>query len=108
MNLGTEERIVDETINAVVLRLLGLTDVSDIDYDTYKTLLKERLIKSRIGKGLPPEEDELLREEFTRVRSKTGRFKAKAKRVSFGSLPGRPKTKQQQSNQKSCRARHGS
>ena len=96
MNLGTGERVVDETINAVVLRLLGITDVSDIDYDTYRTLLKERLLASRmVGASIPPEEDELLRQEYNRVRNKTGRFKATAKRVSFGSLPGRAKPKQQ-------------
>jgi hypothetical protein len=37
------QNLVNEKIDERILRLLGLEDVFDIDYDTYKTLLKERL-----------------------------------------------------------------
>lgn len=90
INLGTiNEKLVDESIDEIVLRLLGLSDVNDLDYDTYKTLLKERLVKSRIN-PIPTEEDQKLRDEYSRIRSQTGRFRVNKKpRTRFNSLPGR-------------------
>jgi GH24 family phage-related lysozyme (muramidase) len=72
---------VNETIDERILRLLGLLEVFDLDYDTYKTLLKEQLVLvTSTRKKIPPEEFELLKNEFKRVRSKTGRFIPKKKK----------------------------
>ena len=73
---------VKENIDSRILRLLGLEDVFDLDYSTYATLLKEKLIEVTKGsKGVPHEEVELLHNEFKRVRTKEGRFAPKAKKV---------------------------
>ena len=40
-----KEQLGDEDIDPRILRMLGLEDVVDIDYDTYKTLLKEKMMK---------------------------------------------------------------
>lgn len=78
-----EEDLVDENIDERVLKLLGLNEVFDIDYGTYVTLLKERLAASRsFGKKLSTEEDELLVEEFRKVKGKVGRFKIKRKKIT--------------------------
>ena len=37
-----QQSISDENIDERILRLLGLEDVFDIDYDTYMTLLREQ------------------------------------------------------------------
>jgi len=78
-----------ETIDERVLRLLGLEDVFDLDYDTYLTLLKEAMVKGRMTKKtIPTEEIMLLTEEYKRVRSKkdSGRFEVKKKKISAGSF----------------------
>lgn len=94
---GTKnDQMVNESIDPVILRLLGIVDVSDIDYDTYKTLLREVLVAVRRGRKISAEEDELLREEFKRVRNSTGRFKVKQKRMSTPALPGSTPRRQQQ------------
>ena len=94
---GTKNnQMVNENIDPMVLRLLGIIDVSDIDYDTYKTLLREALVASRVGRNLSAEEDTKLRDEFKRVRNSTGRFKVKQKKVRFDSLPGTPSRKPKQ------------
>ena len=73
---------VKENIDSRILRLLGLEDVFDLDYSTYATLLKEKLIEVTRGRrGVPHEEVELLKNEFKRVRTKEGRFAPKAKKV---------------------------
>ncbi len=77
-NRGTD--LVTEKIDERILRLLSLEDVFDIDYDTYISLLRERLAVARMVKSkIPAEEDQLLLNEFKRVRSKKdkGRFKVK-------------------------------
>jgi hypothetical protein len=72
----------NETIDPKVLRLLGLEDTFDLDYDTYKTLLREKMAAGRMSKSqIPTEETELLTNEFKRVKSKTGRFKPTKKKV---------------------------
>ena len=60
-----------ETIDERVLRLLGLEDVFDLDYDTYLTLLKEAMVKGRMPRtSIPTEEIELLTGEYKRVKTK--------------------------------------
>jgi hypothetical protein len=78
-----------ETIDERVLRLLGLEDVFDLDYDTYLILLKEAMVKGRMTKKtIPTEEIMLLTDEYKRVRSKkdSGRFEVKKKKISAGSF----------------------
>ena len=78
---------VKENIDSRILRLLGLEDVFDLDYSTYATLLKEKLIEVTKGsKGVPHEEVELLHNEFKRVRTKEGRFAPKSKKVKVGNV----------------------
>jgi hypothetical protein len=81
------QNLVNEKIDERILRLLGLEDVFDIDYDTYKTLLKERLAAARMsGSKIPAEEDQLIREEFKRVKRNTGRFKIKKKKITASDI----------------------
>jgi len=92
-----------ETIDPRILRLIGLEDVFDLDYETYLTLLKEVMVKSRmIKKTIPTEEIMLLDEEYKRVKTKKdkGRFKVKTKKITAKSftiggkqLPGSKATK---------------
>jgi hypothetical protein len=77
-----ETNLVNENIDERVLRLLGLQDYFDLDYVTYKILLREVLVKvDRSKLKIPPEEIMLLQEELKRIRRKTGRFKVKKKKV---------------------------
>ena len=67
--------------------MLGLEDAFDLDYDTYKTLLREKMAAGRMSKSqIPTEETELLTNEFKRVKSKTGRFKPKKKTVNISKV----------------------
>ena len=76
-----KQSIKEDNVEEVILRVLGLDDVSDIDYDTYKTLLREKMAAGRMSNSqMPTEEVELLTDEFKRVKSKTGRFKPKPKK----------------------------
>jgi len=85
-----EDDLVEEEIDERILRLLGLEDTFDIDYDTYKTLLKEANIRySVLGtKDIPTEEVMLLQDELKRVRRKVGRFKLKKKKITADDLGG--------------------
>lgn len=75
---------VSEKIDIRILRLLGLTDVFDLDYDTYLTLLREAIV---FGAGkLPQEELALLSNERKRIRSKKGRFKPRPKKITANSI----------------------
>ena len=57
---------VSEQIDERILRLLGLEDTFDLDYDTYMTLLKEAIV---VGKDkIPQEELALLANERKRIR----------------------------------------
>jgi|TARA_R100000081_G_scaffold59009_1_gene29277 hypothetical protein len=77
-----KEQLGDEDIDPRILRMLGLEDVVDIDYDTYKTLLKEKMMAARMsGSEIPTEETELITNEFKRVKGKAGRFKVKTKKA---------------------------
>ncbi len=84
---------VYQDIDPVILRLLGLTDVFDLDYSTYKTLLKEAMVKGRMPKTeIPNEEVELLTNEWRKVKSSTGRFKIKKKTVKVSPLFSKPES----------------
>ncbi len=73
-------RSVSEKIDERILRLLGLEDVFDIDYDTYLTLLKEAIVAG--SKKLPQEELALLANERKRIRGKKGRFSPKKEKIT--------------------------
>lgn len=75
---------VSEKIDGRILRLLGLTDVFDLDYDTYMTLLKEAMVSG--ARRLPPEELALLANERKRVRGKKGRLKPKPQKITASSV----------------------
>lgn len=75
-----DEDLVSEEVDERILSLLGLEDAIDIDKGTYKTLLRDKLIESEMGKTtLTTEENELLANELKRVRRETGVFKVKKK-----------------------------
>jgi len=64
-------KTVQESIDERILRVLGLEEVFDLDYETYKQLLLEKMVAARMsGSELAAEEDELLRDEYKRVRNK--------------------------------------
>jgi len=87
---GTD--IVDEDIDPLILRLLGFDDVIDIDYDTYKTLLREKMAAGRMPDSkMPTEEIEILTNEFKRVKGKTGRFKVKKQAIKAESFVAKKK-----------------
>ena len=65
-----KDDIVGDDVDERILRILGLEDVVDIDYDTYRILLRERMVADRMGGNLVTEEAELLSEEWKRVKSK--------------------------------------
>ena len=87
-----EEQLVDEEIDERILRLLGIDDVFDIDYATYKTLLRERMdLAGRMSDSkIPTEETEILTEEFKKVKRKTGRFKVKKKKITAQDIKSSP------------------
>lgn len=78
-----------ETIDSRILRLIGLEEVFDLDYETYLLLLKEAMVKGRMSKKtIPTEEIMLLTDEYKRVKGKKdkGRFTVKKKKISAGSF----------------------
>lgn len=82
-----DDDLVSEEVDERILKLLGLDDVFDIDYGTYMSLLRGRLAEGRLsGKELPREEDELLLNEYRKVKGKVGRFKLKKKKINAESL----------------------
>ena len=86
-----EEQLVSEQIDERILGLLGLDDVFDIDYATYKTLLRERMAAGRMSDSkIPTEETEILTEEFKKVKRKTGRFKVKKKKITAQDIKSSP------------------
>jgi hypothetical protein len=75
---------VSEKIDERILRLLGLEDVFDLDYDTYLTLIREAIVTG--AKKLPEEELALLANERKRVRGKKGRFKPKGQKINSNNV----------------------
>jgi len=79
--------LVNEKIDERILRLLGLEEVFDIDYDTYLSLLKEAMVKGRmVKKTIPTEEIMLLNEEYKRVKSKKDKGRFKIKKITAASF----------------------
>ena len=56
-----ETELVDDEIDERILALLGLENINDIDYATYKTLLREKMAEGRMtSTQMPTEEVELF------------------------------------------------
>lgn len=84
---GSDDDFIDENIDEVILRLLGLEDVFDLDYETYKSLLKEGMMAGRMrSTKMSSEETEKLTDEFKRVKQKSGRFKIKERKINVSSF----------------------
>ena len=84
---GTD--LVNESIDERIVNILGLGQVFDIDYATYLTLLKEKLVQVSMGGGsLAREEQMLLQDEFKRVKGKVGRFKINRRTANVGAISG--------------------
>ena len=77
-----ESDLIDEKIDEVILRALGLDDVFDLDYDTYKTLLKERMMADRMGQKMDSGESGAVTDEYKRVKTKVGRFRLNKKKIN--------------------------
>ena len=81
-----ETDLVDEDVSETILRALGLEEVFDIDYGTYRTLLKERMMADRMGQSMDSAEAEAITEEFKRIKGKVGRFRIKKQKVDTGNI----------------------
>ena len=81
-----ESDLIDEKIDEIVLRALGLDDVFDLDYDTYKTLLKERMMADRMGQKMDSGESGAVTDEYKRVKTKVGRFRLNKKKINVGAF----------------------
>lgn len=82
-----EKTLVGENIDERILSILGLDDAIDIDYATYKTLLREKMAAARMTNAkIPTEEIELITNEFKRVKRNSGRFKVKKKKVNINKV----------------------
>ena len=58
-----------------------MKDTFDIDYGTYKSLLKEQSVLISTGKSkLPREEEMIIQDEFKRIRGKDNTLKFKIKK----------------------------
>lgn len=77
----TPNNPTEELIDERIVRLLGLSYEFELDYQTYSFYLKEKLVEvTSSRKKIPPEEFDLIKNEFKRVRGKTGRFTFKIKK----------------------------
>ena len=89
-----QEEIASDEIDEVIARALGLEDTSDIDYETYKTLLREKMASGRMtGSEMSSEETELFTNEYKRVKGKTGRFVVRVSGTNFDKVVNRPRTR---------------
>ncbi len=78
-----------ENIDEVILRLLALepNEVDELDYETYKSYLKELLVEvTSSRRKIAGGEVNLLKNEFKRVRGKKGRFRIRSKKVGVDKL----------------------
>ena len=95
---GTRETdLVTEEIDETILRALGLEDVFDIDYGTYKTLIKEKMMADRMGQKMDSGEAQAVTEEFRRIKGKVGRFRINKKKISTGNIKSPVRNRNQNS-----------
>jgi GH24 family phage-related lysozyme (muramidase) len=82
MSSDSGRRPNTENINEVILRILDIEDSDEIDYVTYKALLREAMQKARgVGNKMPSEEVEQLTNEWKRIKAKSGRFRVKETKI---------------------------
>lgn len=61
-----------EQVSTDILRILGLEETDEIDMQSYKGYLREKLVEISMGRsGLSRDEEMVVREEFQRVRGST-------------------------------------
>jgi len=106
---GTKkDQLVDEIVDKDILRLLGLENVNDLDYDEYETLLRERVVAGRMpNNNIPSGDTQKLTEEFRRVKKETGKLKVKNNKINFNSVTNR-KTKKSRPTSKPTKRLMGS
>jgi len=85
----SQNDLIEEKIDEVVLRALGLDDVFDLDYGTYQTLLKERMMADRMGQKMDTSEVEAVTNEYKRIKGKVGRFRLKREKISANAFKTR-------------------
>jgi len=67
-----------EQVSTDILKILGLEETDEIDMQSYKGYLREKLVEISVGKGgLSRDEEMAVREEFQRVKGKTNSVKVK-------------------------------
>ncbi len=82
--MPTNKTTKTEQIDPKILEILGLQDVFDFTYSEYSTLLKEKMIQSRMSKSsISTERAELLTKEFKRIKNKEGAFKVKKGKINL-------------------------
>ena len=86
-----QETLVGDDIDPEILKVLGLEDVTDLDYGEYSSLLKEKMVANQMGSGMGLDQEK-LKEEYKRVRGKTGRFTVKNQKIKAESFVGKKKT----------------
>jgi muramidase (phage lysozyme) len=71
--------LVDEEIDPDLLKLIGMEDVSEGDYEDYSDLISQRLLEGSWanGKKISKKHLKILQKEFNRVKDKVGKFKLK-------------------------------
>jgi hypothetical protein len=75
-----EEELINEDIDPEILELLGIDDPTGLDYSDYKSLLKEKMVANQMGSGMGLDQGK-LRDEFKRVKGKTGKFTVKNQKI---------------------------
>jgi len=79
-----------DQVSTDILRILGLEETDEIDMESYKGFLREKLTEISMGKsGLSREEEIMVREEYQRVRGKERSVRIKKTKINpkvvFGS-----------------------
>lgn len=86
----TEQSAVNESVDPKILKILGLEDVFDFDYDEYILLLKEKMVEGRMSNSSMSTEDvEIITNEYKRVKGKRGPFKIKKKTIKADKFLGK-------------------
>ena len=75
-----QETLVGDDIDPEILSALGIGDATDLDYGEYSSLLKEKMVANQMGSGMGLDQGK-LRDEFKRVRGKTGKFTVKNQKI---------------------------
>jgi muramidase (phage lysozyme) len=79
---------VQEIIEDILLKLLGLESEFEMSYEEYIRHLREAMVAARMNKSsFSSEEAELITDEWKRVKSKKGRFTIKVKRTTVKNKP---------------------